>query len=137
MSYNNAENVFVNFFQSETNYHQGNEAEITPPAPWATTASDPDFSWCDGEQTCPMGPAQYFNGGSNIVNYAAGSWNFFGGDQANMNVINQSPSNLRLYGLCDHTATDIMRLPDGTRFGNGGNDGFGGSWGTLVAQYTT
>lgn len=84
-----------------------------------------------------MGPAQYFNGGSDIVNYAAGGWNFAQSEQENMNVINQSPSNLRLYGLCDHNAQNAMRLPDGTQFGKKGNDGFSGSWDTLVAKYTT
>lgn len=53
-----------------------------------------------------------------------------------MNVINQSPSNLKLYGLTDHAAHYIMRLPNGDRFGDGGNDGYGGSWGTLVAKFT-
>lgn len=73
---------------------------------------------------------------SNIYQYAAGSWNFFGGTEANMNVIKSYPSSLHLYGLTDHMAHYIMRLPDGTRFGDGGNDGFGGSWGTLVAGFT-
>lgn len=94
-----------------------------------------------------MGPAMYFNGGSDIVSYAAGSWNFFGGLQAAMNVINKNPTNLRLYGMCDHIGVDgnnvpqgglnVMRLEDGTMFGNGGSDGYGGSWGSLVAKYTT
>lgn len=73
----------------------------------------------------------------NSYQYAAGSWNFDGGDQASMNVINKSPSGLHLYGLTDHGAHYIMRLPDGTRFGDGSNDHFGGSWGTLVAKYTS
>lgn len=80
------------------------------------------------------------------MNYAAGSWNFFGGYQSAMNVINKSPTNLKLYGHCDHIDEKnnvgghfVFRLPDGTRFGDGRsgeNDGFGGSWGSLVAKYT-
>lgn len=143
LSYNNAANVFNNFFQSETNYHQGTLSVITPPAPFTATSSDPSFSWCTGQAVCPMGAAQYFNGGSNILGYGAGSWNFFGGFQASMNVINKSPTNLKLYGSCDHIQDDagghfVFRLPDGTRFGDGRqgeNDGYGGSWGSLVAQY--
>ncbi|PNP38734.1 hypothetical protein TGAMA5MH_09351 [Trichoderma gamsii] len=27
-----------------------------------------------------------------------------------------------------------MRLPSGAEFGNGGNDGYGGSWQTLIAD---
>lgn len=138
MNFNGASNVFYSFFQSETNYHQGTAGTVTPPAPFTPVASDPDFSWCtDSSAACPMGVAQYFLGGSSIYGYAAGSWNFFGGDQGNMNVINTSPSDLHLYGLTDHVTTDIMRLPDGTRFGNGASDGFGGSWGTLVAEYSS
>lgn len=53
-----------------------------------------------------------------------------------MNVIKTYLSNMNLYGLTDHMAHYIMRLPNGDRFGDGGNDGFGGSWGTLVAKFT-
>lgn len=53
-----------------------------------------------------------------------------------MNVIKTYLTNMNLYGLTDHMAHYIMRLPNGVRFGDGGNDGFGGSWGTLVAKFT-
>ena len=115
---------------------QGSGAVITPPAPFTPTSADPDFSWCGGDDTCPMTIAQYINGGSDIFSYAAGSWNFFGGTQDNMNVIVNNPSNIHLYGLTDHEAEYIMQLSDGTQFGDGSSDGFGGSWGTLVAEYS-
>lgn len=63
LAYNNAANVFSTLFQSETNYNQGSKAVVTPPAPFTPTASDPDFSYCDGQNVCPMGIAQYFEGG--------------------------------------------------------------------------
>nr|POE48306.1 glucan endo-1,3-beta-glucosidase bgn13.1 [Quercus suber] len=141
LAYNGASNVFTSLFQSETNYHQGDGSPAPPPAPWTPVDSDPTFSWCtDGnEAACAMGPAQYFNGGSNIFSYGSASWNFASTTQGNMNVINQDVSNLHLYGLTDHAATDLMRLSDGTRFGNGaqGGDGYGGSWGSLAAEYSS
>lgn len=143
LEFNNAANVLLTFFQSETNYHQGSQLSTSaPPSPFTATGADPNFSWCNGNAECEMGPAMYFNGGSDIVSYAAGSWNFFGGFQTAMNVINQNPDNLRLYGMCDHIQQSdggkyVMRLADGTMFGDGSSDGYGGSWGSLVAKYTT
>nr|POE48888.1 glucan endo-1,3-beta-glucosidase bgn13.1 [Quercus suber] len=142
LAFNGASNVFTSLFQSETNYHQGSSAAIMPPGPFTPVDSDPTFSWCtsdDNPADCAMGAAQYFNGGSNIFGYGAASWNFNSDTQSNMNVINQAVTNLHLYGLTDHAATDLMRLPDGTRFGNGasGGDGYGGSWGSLAAEYST
>jgi hypothetical protein len=136
LSYHNAKNVFTSFFQSETNYNQNADA-TPPPAPFTPTEADADFSWCSGDDgTCYMGPAQYWStGNENIYHYAAGSWNFFNGEQASMNVISTSVKNLRLHGITTHQAAKSLRLPDGTRFGAGEDDGFGGSWGTLIADY--
>ncbi|KAF2166703.1 glycoside hydrolase family 55 protein [Zasmidium cellare ATCC 36951] len=141
-NFNNAKNIFMSLIQSETNYNQGTNAVVTPPSPFVARPKDPAFAWCHGEANssdsdCPMGPAQFYDGGDSIFQYAAASWNFFGGEETTMNVIRKSPTNLHLYGLCDHDAKYIMRLPDGSRFGNGPNDGFGGSWGTVVAEYST
>lgn len=51
-----------------------------------------------------------------------------------MNVINNQVSNAHLHGYTDHEATYTLQLPSGKEFGNGGTDGFGGSWGSLVAD---
>ncbi|KAK4496150.1 hypothetical protein PRZ48_012129 [Zasmidium cellare] len=138
-SFSKARNLFMSLIQSETNYNQGTNAAVAPPAPFAARPKDPAFAWCQNgsDADCPMGPAQFYDGGDSIFGYAAASWNFFGGQEANMNVIRKSPTNLHLYGLCDHDAEYIVRLPDEKRFGNDGNDGFGGSWGAVVAEYST
>lgn len=137
-SFSRARNIFMSLIQSETNYNQGTNAAVAPPAPFTARPKDPAFAWCNaGDADCPMGAAQFYDGGDSIFQYGAASWNFFGGEEATMNVIRKSPTNLHLYGLCDHDAKYIMRLPDGTRFGNDGNDGFGGSWGSVVAEYST
>lgn len=140
MTYHNAANVFVSLFQSETNYNQGNNGASIPTAPFSTVDADPDFAWCgDGDTVCRMGIAQFFNGNNNnIFHYAAGSWNFNGlthVDQGVMNVIHDNVSGGQLHGFCaGPNVQETVRLPDGTEFGNGGNDGFGGSWGSLVAD---
>ena len=84
-----------------------------------------------------MSVNQYINAGSNIFQYGAGSWNFFGGTQATMNVMASKPNDLHFYGLIDHGARYIMRLPNGTRFGDGSENGCGGNWDTLVAEYSS
>lgn len=142
LGYNKASNVFVSLLQSETNYEQGNNQDGSgppsdpPPGPFTPTSADPVWSYCDGSAAvCRMTMNQWFNGGSTIVSYASASWNF--GDnnvQANVNVMSQAPSSLQLYGLCAGPSTNyIMRLQDGTRFGRA-QDGYGGSWQTLVAE---
>lgn len=137
-SFSRAKNIFMSLIQSETNYNQGTNAAVTPPAPFTARPKDPAFAWCHaGDSNCPMGAAQFYDGGDSIFQYGAASWNFFGGEEATMNVIRKSPTNLHLYGLCDHDTKYIMRLPDGSRFGNDGNDGFGGGWGTVVAEFST
>lgn len=140
LGYHNAGNVFVSLFQSETNYNQGNNGAAIPTSPFSATSSDPDFSWCGGgDRQCRMGAAQYFSGNNNaIYHYAAGSWNFASltqVDQGIMNVIKDQISDAHLHGFtAGPNVQNIMRLPNGKQFGNGGNDGFGGSWETLVAD---
>ncbi|KAI1435804.1 glycoside hydrolase family 55 protein [Xylaria sp. CBS 124048] len=54
LNFHNADNVLVSFFQSETNYDQGDNTPQIPPAPWVadvTNWGDPDFSWCTGGDT--------------------------------------------------------------------------------------
>lgn len=138
-NFNHARNVFMSLIQSETNYNQGSNAVVTPPSPFTAKPKDPAFTWCNDNDdvNCPMGLAQFYDYGDSIFQYGAASWNFFGGDQSTMNVIRRSPTDLHLYGLCTHEAKYIMRLPDGSRFGEGGEDGFGGAWGTVVAEYST
>ncbi|KAF1818258.1 glycoside hydrolase family 55 protein [Dissoconium aciculare CBS 342.82] len=147
VSYNRAANVFISLLQSETNYQQGqdsngNQIRPRPAAPYANalTASDPDFSWCGNRgPTCYKSVAQYFskNKSSAIYSYAAGSWNFdiFGGTQDFMNVMSSVPDASKFYGLTAHNTQLVMRLPDGSSFGDA--DHYGGSWGNLVAAYST
>ncbi|KAL6871620.1 family 55 glycoside hydrolase [Trichoderma longibrachiatum] len=140
LSFHNAANVFISLFQSETNYNQGNNGAPLPGTPFDATSIDPNFSWCSGGDTvCRMGLAQYYTGSnSNIFHYAAGSWNFIGLTKVNqglMNFIQSTISNAHLYGFTSGPNTgETMRLPNGVEFGNGGNDGYGGSWGTLIAN---
>ena len=142
LNYAGAQNVFTSLFQSETNYYQGpnidggGSAAAAPPTPFTPTSSDPTFSYCSGGITlCAMTVAQYYTGNpSSIYHYAAGSWNFFGGTQQVTNVMNTNVGNAHLHGYTNTGTQDIFRLPDGKQFGNGGSDGFGGSWGTLVAD---
>lgn len=79
----NANNVMVSMLQSETNYDQGDNNRMIPPAPWKANVQgwgDPDFSWCNGgDKRCRMGFAHYINGGSNIYAYGSASWAFFSG----------------------------------------------------------
>ncbi|KAM3508490.1 hypothetical protein MY10362_001148 [Beauveria mimosiformis] len=139
-SYHNAANVFVGMFQSETNYNQATHGAPLNPQPFSTTSSDPDFSWCGGgDSTCRMSLGQFYSGSNKAVyHYAAGSWNFkslTGIDQGIMNVIRDIVSDAHLHGFTTGpNVKKIMRLPNGNQFGNGGNDGYGGSWETLVAD---
>jgi hypothetical protein len=137
LAYHNAANVLTSFFQSETNYNQNPLKSVYPPAPFTPTAADPDFTWCGSTNAaCRMGIAQYFGtGNKNIFHYGAGSWNFNSNNQEAMNVIHNTVSDLQLHGVCALSTSGAIRLPDGTEFGNGSNDGFGGSWQTLVADY--
>ncbi|KAM3438413.1 hypothetical protein NHJ13734_004185 [Beauveria thailandica] len=139
-SYHNAANVFVGMLQSETNYNQATHGAPLNPQPFSTTSSDPDFSWCGGgDSTCRMSLGQFYSGSNKAVyHYAAGSWNFktlTGVDQGIMNVIRDIVSDAHLHGFTTGpNVKEIMRLPNGSQFGNGGNDGYGGSWETLVAD---
>lgn len=140
LSLHNAANVFISLFQSETNYNQGNHGAPLPGQPFNAIASDPNFSWCGGgDNVCRMGLAQYYTGSNSaIYHYAAGSWNFqslTGVNQGIMNYIQNTVSNGNLHGFTTGpNAAQIMRLPNGNQFGNGGSDGYGGSWETLVAD---
>jgi hypothetical protein len=140
LSFHNAANVFVSLFQSETNYNQGSHGASLPGQPFTATSSDPDFSWCGGsDNVCRMGLAQYYAGSNSaIYHYAAGSWNFqslTGVSQGTMNYIHDTVSNGHLHGFtAGPNVAEIVRLPDLVQFGNAGNDGFGGSWQTLVAD---
>ena len=143
LSFHNAANVFVSLFQSETNYNQGSHGAPLPGQPFTAISSDPNFSWCGGsDDVCRMGLAQYYVGSNSaIYHYAAGSWNFeslTGVNQGTMNYIHDTVSNAHLHGFTTGpNVAEIMRLPDLNQFGNAGNDGFGGSWETLVADISS
>ncbi|KAG5934372.1 hypothetical protein E4U53_000706 [Claviceps sorghi] len=147
-----ASNVVVTLLQSETNYEQGDNAKQTPPAPWTPDVAgwgDPDFSWCGDNKRCRMGPANYIQGGSNIIYYGSASWAFFSGPgyqpcagpykcQEYMHYIAKTPANLQAYGLCAKDTTVALRLGNGTAIPAQGG-GFSGGWapGSDIGRYTT
>ncbi|KAG6066279.1 hypothetical protein E4U32_006310 [Claviceps aff. humidiphila group G2b] len=146
-----ASNVVVTLLQSETNYEQGDNAKQSPPAPWTADVNgwgDPDFSWCGDDKRCRMGPANYIQGGSDIIFYGSASWVFFSGPgyqkcsgpyecQKYMHYISQTPINLQAYGLCAKDTSVALRLGNGTDIMP--QDGFSGGWspGSDIGRYTT
>ncbi|KAG5995415.1 hypothetical protein E4U52_008344 [Claviceps spartinae] len=146
-----ASNVVVTLLQSETNYEQGDNAKQSPPAPWTADVNgwgDPDFSWCGDNKRCRMGPANYIQGGSDIIFYGSASWVFFSGPgyqkcsgpyecQKYMHYISQTPINLQAYGLCAKDTSVALRLGNGTDIM--AQDGFSGGWspGSDIGRYTT
>jgi hypothetical protein len=145
-----ASSVFISLLQTETNYFQGAVTNATLPGPFTPTAEDPDFSWCaprnsswntTSEAWCHMAPAQYIDGGCDIYSYASGDWWFTGletgndGSQEFMNVMVSKPEDSYWFGLTAHGAQELMRLPNGTQFGDTQN--YGGSWGSLCAEFAT
>ncbi|CAJ2511817.1 Uu.00g074420.m01.CDS01 [Anthostomella pinea] len=80
-----ASNVFIGFQQSETPYWQGTNSTQLAPAPWAPLAlpSDPDFSWCAGDEAqCRMSLYQTITKSTNLSLYAGGFWTFFNANEA-------------------------------------------------------
>jgi hypothetical protein len=56
-------------------------------------------------------------------------------NQGTINYIHNTVSNAYLHGFtAGPNVTEIIRLLNLNQFGNAGNDGFGGSWETLVAD---
>ncbi|KAK1752889.1 glycoside hydrolase [Echria macrotheca] len=148
-----ARNVLVSMLQSETNYDQGDNNLMLVPAPWTPDVAgwgDPDFSWCSGgDKRCRMGPSNYITGGGGgIYHYASASWAFFSGPgyqgcagqfecQTYMHVVQQTPSDLNMFGVCSKDAYATLRLADGTEIVTA--EGFTGSWpggGGDVGRYT-
>ncbi|KAK3187626.1 hypothetical protein K4F52_003684 [Lecanicillium sp. MT-2017a] len=150
LNFHNAENVFVSLLQAETNYDQGDNVPITPPAPWRPDTSrwgDPDFSHCRADDTrCRMGFANYFNGGANIYTYSSAAWAFFSGPgyqgcapgtdtcQNYMHWVQKSPRNLQAFGLCVKSTYAVLHTGDGQDIV--AQEGFTGSWGGLIDRYT-
>lgn len=157
VNFRNASGVMVSQLQSETNYDQGDNNPLLPPAPWtvdstSTAWGDPDFSWCDGGDEeaarCRMGPSNYWDGGRDVYSYASASWAFFSGPgyapcrgtfqcQKYMHVVKATPANLNVFGLCSKDAYAILRLANGGEVVTDPN--FTGSWpggGGDVGRYT-
>ncbi|KAK4184355.1 glycoside hydrolase [Podospora australis] len=152
LNFRKAENIMVSMLQSETNYDQGANNQMTLPAPWTletTKWGDPSFSWCGaGDKRCRMGPSNYFDGGANLYTYASASWAFFSGPnyqgcgdsycQRHMHVVKETPRNLQAFGLCSRAAYATLLLANGTEVVT--NNGFTGSWpdnGGDVGRYTS
>jgi hypothetical protein len=149
-----ADNVFVSMLQSETNYDQGDNNPLPPPAPWTADVAgwgDPDFDWCGSEddKRCRMGPSNYISSARNVYHYASASWAFFSGPgyqpcagpfqcQKYMHMVQGTSENLQLFGLCSKDAYATLRLADGTEIVT--SEGFTGSWpggGGDVGRYTS
>ncbi|KAJ3544983.1 hypothetical protein NM208_g2745 [Fusarium decemcellulare] len=144
-----ANNVLVTLLQSETNYEQGDNAASTVPAPWTPDVDgwgDPDYSWCaEDDKRCRMGFSNYIQGGSNIWYYGSASWVFFSGPgyqscagayqcQKYIHWIEKTPKNFNGYGFCAKDVTVALRLGNGTDILS--QEGFTGSWGSVVGRYT-
>jgi len=140
LSFWNAEGVMVSLLQSETNYDQGDNAPVMPPAPWTVDSGwgDPDFGWCGRNSRCRMGLANWWDGGKDVYSYASASWTFFSGPgnqpcakgnytcQNNVHWIQKKPGNLHLFGLCSKDTLNVMRLEGGKEILT--NGGYTGGW---------
>jgi len=130
----------VSLLQSETNYDQGDNAPVMPPAPWTVDSGwgDPDFGWCGRNSRCRMGLANWWDGGKDVYSYASASWTFFSGPgnqpcakgnytcQNNVHWIQKRPGNLHLFGLCSKDTLNAMRLEGGKETLT--NGGYTGGW---------
>lgn len=156
LALHDAANVLVSLFQSETNYNQGNNGAALPGSeepfsPRDRTPSDPDYSWCAAadDRACRMGLAQYYVGNNSAVwHYAAGSWNFDSLTKVSQGLMNyirdpvtvggggpDDAHHLHLHGYTvGPKVSRAVRLPGGKQFGNASDDGYAGSWQSLVAD---
>ncbi|KXX74310.1 Glucan 1,3-beta-glucosidase [Madurella mycetomatis] len=133
-----AENVMVSLLQSETNYDQGDNNPVTPPAPWT-----PDVQGWGTPGSSGAGL-----GGRDVYTYASASWAFFSGPgyqscagqfqcQRHMHFVKETPANLQAFGLCSKDAYATLRLANGTEIVT--ENGWTGSWqpgGGDVGRYT-
>ncbi len=124
-NFDNAQNVFFGFQQSETPYWQGNGSPSNAPDPWSPLAlsSDPDYSWCTGSDNtpqCRMALYLRISGSSNLNFYGGGFWTFFNGHGPNTDgscsgncqtnaVLIQSTSKLFSFGISTHQVTNLVR----------------------------
>ncbi|KAI5288229.1 hypothetical protein KEM54_005374 [Ascosphaera aggregata] len=134
----NAKNVAVALLQAETNYDQGIRAPDNrqAPTPWTpnTKEGDPTFSTC-ASAACRVGYAAWITGGSDIFLYGEGGYKFGDGsddraagdvnNQKYMNWIDQLPTNIQIYGVTTHGASNILRWAKGKIVSN---KGFQGPW---------
>ncbi|KAJ6101768.1 hypothetical protein N7486_004195 [Penicillium sp. IBT 16267x] len=139
-NYNNAQNVFSAFQQSETPYWQG-PGNDPAPAPWSSylTSSDPNFSNCAGQPaTCNMAWFERISGSSNLFLYNGMLWAFFNnyggcnGDCQENAVDISSSSALYIYGQNVRAVTNIF-LEDSSAIAT--ESANSGGWGGVVAAY--
>ncbi|GMG41053.1 unnamed protein product [Aspergillus oryzae var. brunneus] len=139
-NFEHAHNVLATMQQSETPYWQGVGSTLAP-APWGNhlSASDPDFSWCAGDDaTCRMALFERINGASNLFLYGGWNWAFFNNNggcngkcQKNAVQIIES-SALYLYGT-NTKSTANMILEGSTTIAT--EDDNAGGWGGVIAAF--
>ncbi|KAE8415095.1 pectate lyase superfamily protein-domain-containing protein [Aspergillus pseudocaelatus] len=139
-NFEHAHNVLATMQQSETPYWQGVGSTLAP-APWGNhlSASDPDFSWCAGDDaTCRMALFERINGASNLFLYGGCNWAFFNNNggcngkcQKNAVQIIES-SALYLYGT-NTKSTANMILEGSTTIAK--EDDNAGGWGGVIAAF--
>ncbi|KAH8692283.1 putative exo-beta-1,3-glucanase [Talaromyces proteolyticus] len=139
-NYNNAQNVFSAFQQSETPYWQG-PGNVATPNPWADSliSSDPDFSNCaSGDATCTMAWFERISGSSDLFLYNGMVWAFFnngggcnGDCQENAVDISNSKS-LYIYGQQVKSVTNVFVEGSNAIATESSNSG---GWGGVVAAY--
>jgi glucan 1,3-beta-glucosidase len=142
-NFDNAQNVFLGFQQSETPYWQGNGNPSLNPDPWSPLplASDPDFSWCSGgDAQCRMALYQRISGSSNLSMYGGGFWTFFNNNQfcnsdcqSNALLI-QNTKSLFYFGINTRFVSTLVRNNGASLVTSGNNPG---GWGAGVAAFLT
>ncbi|EAW11685.1 putative exo-beta-1,3-glucanase [Aspergillus clavatus NRRL 1] len=141
-NFENAQNVFSAFQQSETPYWQGWGSPDLAPTPWSSNliASDPNFSNCAaGDAGCRMALFERIRGSTNLFLYGGCVWAFFnnggacnGDCQANAIRILSSNGPVYLYGTNVKAISNIIL--ENTVVAAKESDNQGG-WGGVVAAY--
>ncbi|PWY92822.1 exo-beta-1,3-glucanase [Aspergillus heteromorphus CBS 117.55] len=136
-----ARNVFTAMQQSESPYWQGQGSSALNPAPWDDylTSSDPDYSYCEADDSkCRMALFERIHGSSDLFLYGGCNWVFFnnGGNcdgdcQTNAIQVRNSTS-VYMYGTNTKSTTNMAI--EGTKPIARQSDNAGG-WGGVLAAY--
>jgi glucan 1,3-beta-glucosidase len=113
----NAANVFMSVIQTETAYYQGNPDSLVPFSP-QSKYFDPDFSECDGSDTCHRTWGMRIHDSTDIFMYGGGLYSFFNNyDQVCVdlnncqdNMVDIVNSSVHLFALTTKAAVNMVRL---------------------------